>query len=67
MNAPPAPAMPIAVDPNAMVTVVLDPPGGARVINAISCRYVPAPTQFMLGGAGPNAPWSRTRERVRMR
>jgi hypothetical protein len=39
MNAPPAA---LAVDPSAMLTLVIDTPNGPRGINAINCRYVPA-------------------------
>jgi hypothetical protein len=44
MSSPPA-EMPIVVDPSAMLTVVLDTPGGQRVVNAVNCRYVPATVQ----------------------
>jgi hypothetical protein len=41
----PPPGMPMVIDPSAMITVVLEAPGGPRVVNAINCRYVPAIVQ----------------------
>lgn len=47
MNPAPPPAMPFLVDPSAMLTLVLDAPGGPRIVNAITCRYVPATVQVV--------------------
>lgn len=35
----------MAVHPDAMVTVTLSYPSGPRVVNAISCRYIPVTVQ----------------------
>jgi hypothetical protein len=38
----------IVVDPNAMLTVVLNLPTGPIVIHAINCRYVPVVVPVMI-------------------
>ena len=36
----------LAVHPNGMLTVTLSYPTGPRIVNAISCRYIPATVQI---------------------